>query len=159
MVQQPQQNARSLRVEKVMELVKNETNYCSEEYAGSLEAALKGVQRYLKSFVLTERENEGLDREQLSSLGKLGRKMKELSARYGASYKGRSSPTQEEQPRSVSASRCLSSRIGVIALKELDSLLCKFPIFELTECQWIPMKPTSIQWKWMKTGYCESSTL
>jgi len=33
-----------------MELVKNNTNYCSEEYVGSLEAALKGVQRYLKSF-------------------------------------------------------------------------------------------------------------
>jgi len=50
MVQQPYQNARSLGVEKVMELVKNDMNYCSEEYVGSLEGALKGVQLYLKSF-------------------------------------------------------------------------------------------------------------
>ena len=36
MVQQPQQNARNLGVEKVMELIKNDTNYCSEEYVGNL---------------------------------------------------------------------------------------------------------------------------
>jgi len=46
-----------------MEFVKNETNFCSEEYVNSLQAALKGVQRYLESFQLAERENEGLDRE------------------------------------------------------------------------------------------------
>jgi len=33
-----------------MELVKNKTNFCSEEYVASLQAALKGVQRYLESF-------------------------------------------------------------------------------------------------------------
>ena len=83
-IMQPhQQNARSLGVDKIMELVKNDTNFCSEEYVASLQAALKGMQHYLESFQLAERENEGLDREQLSSLGRLGWKIKDLSARYG----------------------------------------------------------------------------
>jgi len=82
--------------------------------------------------------------------------MKELSARYGENYKRRKSPNEEEQPKSVKVSRWLSNSIEVNELKELDSLLCKLPVFELTECEW---KPPCIQWKWMKTGYRESSTL
>jgi len=50
MAQPQQQNGRSLNAEKIMELVKNDTNFCSEEYVGSLQAALKGVQHYLESF-------------------------------------------------------------------------------------------------------------
>ena len=57
----------------------------------------------------------------------------------------------------MSVSGWLSSRIGVTGLKELDCLLCKLPIFELTESQW--KQHTSIQWKWMKTEYRESNTL
>jgi len=82
--------------------------------------------------------------------------MKDLSARYGESYKRRTSPNEQEQPNSVVVSRWLGNSIEGNALKELDSLLCKLPVFELTECQW---KPPCIQWKWMKTGYSESSTL
>jgi len=43
-------NTKSLSAEKVIELVKNETNFCSEEYINSLQAALKGVHHYLESF-------------------------------------------------------------------------------------------------------------
>ena len=50
MAQPQQQNARSLNAEKIVELVKNDTNFCSEEYVSSLQAALKGVQHYLESF-------------------------------------------------------------------------------------------------------------
>lgn len=50
MAQPQQQNARSLNAEKIVELVKNDTNFCSEEFVGSLQAALKGVQHYLESF-------------------------------------------------------------------------------------------------------------
>ena len=50
MAQPQQQNARSLNAEKIVELVKNDTNFCSEELVGSLQAALKGVQHYLESF-------------------------------------------------------------------------------------------------------------
>ena len=50
MAQPQQQNARSLNTEKIVELVKNDTNFCSEEFVGSLQAALKGVQHYLESF-------------------------------------------------------------------------------------------------------------
>jgi len=36
-IAQPQhQNSRSLNAKKIIELVKNDTNYCSEEYVGSL---------------------------------------------------------------------------------------------------------------------------
>jgi len=82
--------------------------------------------------------------------------MKNLSARYGENFKRRTSPNEEEQPKSVVVSRWLSNSIEVNALKELDSLLCKLPVFELTECEW---KPPCIQWKWMKTGYGSSSSL
>jgi len=82
--------------------------------------------------------------------------MKELSARYGEGYKGRLSPNEEEQPKSVSVSRWLRNNIGENGAKEIDSLLCKLPVFELTESQW---KYTCIQWKWMKTEYGSSSTL
>jgi len=50
MAQPQQQNARSLNVEKIVELVKNDTNFCSEEFMARLQAALKGVQHYLESF-------------------------------------------------------------------------------------------------------------
>ena len=50
MTKPQQQNARSLNAEKIVEFVKNDTNFCSEEYVGSLQAALKGVQHYLESF-------------------------------------------------------------------------------------------------------------
>jgi len=139
-----------------MELVKNETNFCSHEYVVTLDTALQGVQLYLKSFLLAERENEGLDMEQLSSLGRLGSKIKELSARYGQSYKGRESPSGQEQPKSVLVSKWLSNYMGSNGLKEIDSLLSKLPVFELAESEW---KQTCIQWKWMKTGYENSSTL
>jgi len=86
----------------------------------------------------------------LSSLGKLGSKIKDLSARYGDGYKGRLSPLEEEQPKSVKVSRWLKNHIVENDLKEVDSFLCKLPIFELTECDW---KGIPIQWKWMKTGY------
>ena len=92
----------------------------------------------------------------MSSLGRLGSKIKDLSARYGQNYKGRESPSEQEQPKSVAVSRWLSNYMGNNGLKELDSLLCKLPVFELTECEW---KPPCIQWKWMKTGYENSSTL
>ena len=92
----------------------------------------------------------------MSSLGRLGSKIKELSARYGQSYKGRESPSEQEQPKSVAVSKWLSNYIGSNGLKELDSLLCKLPVFELTECEW---KHNCVQWKWMKTGYENSSTL
>jgi len=82
--------------------------------------------------------------------------MKDLSARYGENFKRRTSPNEQEQPKSVLVSRWLSNSIELNALKELDSLLCKLPVFELTKCEW---KPPCIQWKWMKTGYQESSTL
>ena len=132
--------------------MKNETNFCSEEYVNSLQAALKGVQRYLESFQLTERENEGLDREQLISLGKLGSKIKELSARYGEGYKARSSPNGDEQPKSVLVSSWASYRIEEQERKELDALLCKLPLFELTESEWKISNWIPSQWKWMKTG-------
>jgi len=56
----------------------------------------------------------------------------------------------------MAVSRCLSNKIEVNAQKELDNLLCKFPIFELTQSEW---KNTCIQWKWMKTEYRDSRTL
>jgi len=86
----------------------------------------------------------------LSSLGKLGSKIKDLSARYGDGYKERLSPNEEEQPNSVLVSRWLKNQIDENGLKEVDCLLCKLPIFELTECNW---KGIPIQWKWMKSGY------
>jgi len=48
--QPQQQNARRISAEKIIEFVKNDTNFCSEEYIHSLQAALKGVQHYLESF-------------------------------------------------------------------------------------------------------------
>jgi len=86
----------------------------------------------------------------LSSLGKLGSKIKDLSARYGDNYKGRLSPNEKEQPNSVNVSLLLKNHIEANVLKEVDGLLCKLPIFELTECNW---KGIPIQWKWMKSGY------
>ena len=93
----------------------------------------------------------------MSNLGRLGSKIKDLSARYGEGYKGRSSPNEEEQPKSVLVSRWLKNNIGENGVKEMDRLLCKLPVFELAECQW--KHTTCIQWKWMKTGYDSSSTL
>jgi hypothetical protein len=46
---QPAVNVR-LSVEGVLEMVRNETNFCSEEYAGTLRNALEGVKLYLESF-------------------------------------------------------------------------------------------------------------
>jgi len=37
-------------VERVVEMVRNETNFCSEEYSEKLRKALEGVQLYLESF-------------------------------------------------------------------------------------------------------------
>jgi len=87
----------------------------------------------------------------LSSLGRLGSKIKDLSAKYGEGYKGRSSPNEEEQPKSVLVSKWFSNRIEKNGVIELENLLCKLPVFELTECQW--KHTTYIQWKWMKTGF------
>jgi len=37
-------------VERVLEMVSNETNFCSEEYSGKFRNALEGVKLYLESF-------------------------------------------------------------------------------------------------------------
>ena len=86
----------------------------------------------------------------MSSLGKLGSKIKELSARYGEGYKARSSPNGDEQPKSAIVSRCVGNYIEEQERKELDVLLCKLPLFELTESEW--KISNWIPWKWMKTG-------
>ena len=68
-------------MERVLEMVSNETNFCSEEYAGKLRKALEGVKLYLKSFEV-DRDVEaqrGLEKEELSWLGRMGNKMRELS--------------------------------------------------------------------------------
>ena len=40
----------SLSVERVLEMIRNETNFCSEEYSGKLRKALEGAKLYLESF-------------------------------------------------------------------------------------------------------------
>jgi len=39
-----------LSVERVLEMISNETNFCSEEYTETLRNALEGVKLYLESF-------------------------------------------------------------------------------------------------------------
>jgi len=68
-------------VEKVVEMVSNETNFCSEEYSGALRNALEGVKLYLESFEVGRdmAEQRELEKVELSWLGRLGRQMRELS--------------------------------------------------------------------------------
>jgi hypothetical protein len=47
---QPAVNSCRLSVERVLEMVSNETNFCSEEYSETLRKALEGVKLYLESF-------------------------------------------------------------------------------------------------------------
>ena len=80
----------------------------------------------------------------MSIVGKLGSRIKDLNVRYGDRNKRRLSPIEEEQPKSAKVSRWLKNHIVENGQKELDSLLCKLPIFEMTQCDW---KPIPIQWK------------
>jgi len=55
-----------LSVERVLEMVSNETNFCSEGYAGELRKALEGAKLYLESFEVSRRdveEQRGLEKE------------------------------------------------------------------------------------------------
>ena len=50
----------------MLEMVSNETNFCSEGYAGELRKALKGAKLYLESFEVGRRdveEQRGLEKE------------------------------------------------------------------------------------------------
>ena len=61
-----------------------------------MNCALTGVKHYLESFKLVEREEEGLRKEQLANLGRLGKEIKRLSVKYGESYIQRECPIIEE---------------------------------------------------------------
>jgi len=53
-------------VERVLEMISNETNFCREEYAGELRKALEGAKLYLESFEVGRRdveEQRGLEKE------------------------------------------------------------------------------------------------
>jgi len=62
-------------------MVSNETNFCSEEYSETLRKALEGVKLYLESFEVDRdmAEQRGLEKVELSWLGRLGSQMRELS--------------------------------------------------------------------------------
>ena len=115
---QPAVNVRDrcLSVERVVEMVSNETNFCSEEYAGTLRNALEGVKLYLESFKLEAgrdmAEERALEKVELSWLGRLGSRMRELSERHGEAYAKRTKPTKEWQAN--------SARICEILKTELD---------------------------------------
>jgi len=68
-------------VERVVEMVSNETNFCSEEYSGTLRNALEGVRLYLESFETGQdmAEQGGLEKVELSWLSRLGSQMRELN--------------------------------------------------------------------------------
>ena len=53
-------------MERVLEMVSNETNFCTEKYAGKLRTALEGVQLYLESFAVGRdgQENEEQEEEE-----------------------------------------------------------------------------------------------
>ena len=55
-----------MSVERVLEMANNETNFCSEGYAGELRKALEGARLYLESFEVGRRdveEQRGLEKE------------------------------------------------------------------------------------------------
>jgi len=46
----PEDDGNCLNVERVLEMVSNETNFCSDGYSEKLRKALEGVKTYLESF-------------------------------------------------------------------------------------------------------------
>jgi len=61
----PEGNHR-LSVERVLEMVSNKTNFCSEGYTGKLKEALEGAKLYLESFEIGHidvEEQRGLVKE------------------------------------------------------------------------------------------------
>ena len=51
-------------MERVLEMVSNETNFCSENYSGKLRTALEGVQLYLESFAVARDAQENGNEEE-----------------------------------------------------------------------------------------------